>query len=346
MARDVRIGRRAELIAVAVALALLTVAAPRAAAQPDPTYAALTARYAGGDRAGAMRALAAWPIGEARARSAERARVLVPQLQRAAVMLHTDLAYALLQAGNPGSASAHLIIARGVISVMKGEHPDERARTFERRWYAFVASMYTAHNRLDTAEVYVRDGISLYARDARLMVARGAIREMLVTNAATEARTEASRASRMIQAASADFLRAISYDPALAIAHLHLGWVRLLANDDRCAADFETALARADEDTTRYLARLFLGRFTERHDRLEAARAHYEQALQLGPSYQTAYVALSRLEEALGHSARARELAERYTALPEKLEDPWWNYHLGGFDQGSLDWLRHEAQTP
>ena len=30
----------------------------------------------------------------------------------------------------------------------------------------------------------------------------------------------------------------------------------------------------------------------------------------------------------------------------DKQEDPWWNYHLGSFDQTSLVWLRREARTP
>jgi hypothetical protein len=35
-----------------------------------------------------------------------------------------------------------------------------------------------------------------------------------------------------------------------------------------------------------------------------------------------------------------------YAQLPEKTADPWWDYRLGGFTSGALDWLRHEARMP
>jgi hypothetical protein len=48
----------------------------------------------------------------------------------------------------------------------------------------------------------------------------------------------------------------------------------------------------------------------------------------------------------LGHSERARAIAVEYAELAGKTEDPWWDYRLGGFTFGALDWLRHEARTP
>ena len=341
-----RIARRLALIAAAIGVLL---PAPPAAAEPSPAYIALVDRYTSGDATGALSELARWNSGAAKSAVATQADRLAPAQLRAAIMLHTDFAYGALVARAAADASTHVGLARRLIAAMKNaDHDRDRARRFEVRWLAFVASMYTAMARLDVADVIVRDGLSLYPRDARLHVARGAIREMIATLNAADPRSryDASRANRVLESASADYRRAIAYDETLAVAYLHLGWVRLVAHDDRAGSDFEAALARAGDDDTRYLAQLFLGAFAERHERLDDARTHYQEAMRAGPLYQTAYVALSRAEEALGHTARAQAYAGRFASMSDKREDPWWNYHLGGFDQASLDWLRAEAHAP
>src|SRR5262249_42426135 len=135
---------------------------------------------------------------------------------------------------------------------------------------------------------------------------------------------QSSRNARVLESASADFRRAIAYDDSFATAYLHLGWVRFVAHDDRSCVDFESALARAADDVERYLAHLFLGACDERRGALDDARSHYEAAMHLGSRYQTAYVALSRVNEALGRHARAQAIAREYASLDRKLEDPWW----------------------
>jgi tetratricopeptide (TPR) repeat protein len=340
------IRRSVALIAAAIAVLLRV---PPAAAQPSTDYVVLVDRYASGDAAGALAALTHWNAGAAKSAAATHADRLTPARQRAAIMLHTDFAYAALVARATADASTHVGLARRLIAAMKSGDPDrDRARRFEVRWFAFAGSMYTAMARLDIADAIVRDGLTLYPRDARLHVARGAIREMIATLNAADPRSryDASRTNRVLESASADYRRAIAYDDSFAPAHLHLGWVRLVARDDRSGSDFEAALARATDDDTRYLAHLFLGAFAERHERLEDARTHYQEAMRTGPRYQTGYVALSRIEEALGRPARAQEFARSFASLADKREDPWWNYHLGGFDQASLDWLRAEAHAP
>ena len=345
MARLVRpVPRSHRLIACAL---LLFLAQPHSGAQ-GPTYDQIVDRYAEGDTAGAVMVLSTWAPAVVKSAANDRPRTMSAQRQRAAVMLHTEVAYALVQRSAIADASAHITSARRILSVMKAGLSDARAQAFERRWYAFVASLFTAYTRFDDAELTVRDGLGLYPRDARLHVARGVIREMSVTlfNPDPGSSIQLSRYARVLESASADFRRAIGYDDTLSAAYLHLGWVHFVSGDDRAGADLESALARADDNDTRYVAQLFLGAFEEHHERLDAARLHYEAALGVGPNYQTAFVALSRLEEALGHHSRAQELARAYASLRNRQEDPWWNYRLGGFDQSSLDWLRHEARTP
>jgi hypothetical protein len=110
------------------------------------------------------------------------------------------------------------------------------------------------------------------------------------------------------------------------------------------------AWSRADivgaaNDTVRYLAHLFLGRIAERENRLPDALVEYEAVRSLGSGYQTPYAALSRVEEALGHGDRARELAMVGLQLEKADDDPWWDLRVG-FDRESLIWLRAEARRP
>ena len=72
----------------------------------------------------------------------------------------------------------------------------------------------------------------------------------------------------------------------------------------------------------------------------------YNQAREIGPDYQTAYAALSRVEQALGHDTRARELALIGLQVDKRNEDdPWWDHRIG-FDRESLSWLRREVRRP
>ena len=148
-----------------------------------------------------------------------------------------------------------------------------------------------------------------------------------------------------MEAAAADFQRALDLDPALAVARLHRGWIHHRLGDSRAAQELDAALNRATDNDVRYLAHLFRGAAAEAREDLERARVEFEAAKDLG-AHQTSYVALGRVETALGHAARARELAVEYAQLAEKNQDPWWDYRLGGFTSGALDWLRHEARKP
>jgi tetratricopeptide (TPR) repeat protein len=323
-------------------------AAAGARAQTPDAYDALVDQYARGDATGALTQLSAWTPAALTSASRDRPRAMASGRQRAAVMLHTDLAYAYVLARATADASFHIGAARRIISMMKGGgRGDERTQLFERRWFVVVAGMHTAVGRFDQADLLVREAQAMYPRDAMLQVARGCIREMDAVLRSNDARDlgQAPRVTGLLEAAAAEYRRALGFDDTLASAHLHLGWVRFLGHDDRGVSEFESALEHADDDSTRYLARLFLGAVAERENRFEDARREYEAALALGPTFQTAFVALGRAEEALGHSARARELAQQYAALFERHEDPWWDFHLGGLDQSTLQWLRREARS-
>ena len=275
---------------------------------------------------------------------------LTPQQLIAAAMLHTELASRVID-NTPSLASFHIGTASRLLdALIAGDRRNERALAVKRRWYEFIVSLYTSRALLNEAERFARDGLADFPRDAVLWVAFGAIQEMRLGFDEPDLRgvlpdnsRALTRLTRSFDAAASNFRRALAIDNGLATAHLHLGWVHFILHDSRAAEDLRAALAQAPDDGVRYLAHLFLGAVAERDKRLADARQEYEAAQAIGPAYQTPFVALIRVEEELGHHARARELAQTFAELPLKVEDPWWDYHLGRPDLAALAWLRHEA---
>src|SRR3982751_4306993 len=163
----------------AAAVALLVIASPRTAAQPQQiSYAALVAQYArgGADTQAAAVALANLPPATVTAMIARDAPQLPRGLQRAAVMLHTDTAYAQLAAGVTDSGLSQIGSARRLFAEMKnGGRGDARTQEFERRWFAGVATILTSTSLIDRADLMIRDGLTIYPREARLYVARGGL---------------------------------------------------------------------------------------------------------------------------------------------------------------------------
>jgi tetratricopeptide (TPR) repeat protein len=342
--------RRTPVITLALSL-LLSLASPAIRAQSSPSYDELAREYAQGgvDAQHAVLQIAALPQPRIVALIGQEARHLSDSRQRAAVMLHTDTAYAQLLAGADDSALFHLAAARRVFAAMKENgRGDARAQAFERRWFAFAAGMLTSNSLLDRADFMIRDGLTLYPREARLYVARGALQEtrIMLRRADPRESRQITVRDRGLEASAADYRRAIEYDPMLAAAHLRLGWVHLLQHDGRARANIERGLAVASDSVDRYLAYLIRGGIAERENRFEDAVGEYESARTIGPACQTPYIALARVETALGRESRAREIVAAFTALTEKAGDPWWDFHLGAFDATTLTWLRREAMAP
>jgi hypothetical protein len=348
MAVGVRPGHRSALIPLAILL--LTAGLPSSAqpAPAAPSYESLLDAYAGGGSAAQQAVLELASLPQERVNAMiGGARSLRPDRLRVAVMLHTDTAYALLLAGTTGSGLFHIGAARRVFAMLKAGRPgDGRTQAFERRWFAFVASLYTANSLFDRAAILIRDALSAYPRDARLYVARGALLETRLAFTAFDpsSPTQLSRRERALEPAAADYRHALELDPHLPIALLRLGALHMIVRDARAPQNLEAALGAASEPIDRYLAYLLLGAVAEGDQRLDAAERDYEAAQAIAAACQTPYVALARLATARGDEARALTIASAFANVAEKASDPWWDFHLGGFDQASLNWLRAEAR--
>lgn len=329
---------------------LLAGAAP-AAAQSIDRYVAIVDRYAAGDEDGALNDLAptnARLPGDVVAHM----RTLSNRQIRCAIMAHSELAAVFLVNGHRDDAAMQINNAQRLLTIL-GEDVRRRdaARPFAIRWYAFVINLHAAQGMFFTALTLSRDAMAVFPNVPELYLARGTAYEMraqlLMTIKAPNAygKPLASGVGRTFELAATDYGRALTLDPALAFASLHRGWVYLQLGDKRATADLETALRTARTDAVRYLAHLFLGGADEQRQDLESARRHFEAAHRFGP-FQTSAVALGRLEAAVGHPDRARAITAEYAAAPNPLEDPWWNYELGGFEPNALEMLRQEARRP
>ena len=327
----------------AVLLALITTSVP-AGAQDLDLYLGFVHEYAGGAGGQALTDLALLPIATA-SNAAKRAAATadVDDLFAAAV-LHTELA-TLLADSRLSDVRAHLEAAHDLLKAAATRAGAlERTRAITERWYEYVASLYTSMGRTRDAEPYVRRGLAEFPRAPMLYVARGAIAEMNVrTTAEAGPSGPGARIDALLTTASTDYLRALRLDPDNPVAHLRLGWIRFVQRNGRAKADFDEALADGATNRTRYLAHVFLGGLLERDGRLTDAGAEYEAALSVSAAYQTAYVALSRVETALGHDDRARALADQCARIVKHDDDPWWDFR-STFDWEALLWLRAEVQ--
>jgi tetratricopeptide (TPR) repeat protein len=211
--------------------------------------------------------------------------------------------------------------------------------------------MYGSCDRPNDANRYVMLGFLVFPEDPHLYTTRGILIEVRLRAILADWRqggdltvSRRRNSDEVLKAAAMQFRHALAIANQDAEARLHLGWGLLFLGDKRATAELDAALSTAPSDTIRYLAHLFLGGLAERENRLSDAAREYENARALGAGFQTPYVALSRIEHALGHVERARELAAFALQLAKTDDDPWWDHRIG-FDRESLTWLRAEVRT-
>jgi tetratricopeptide (TPR) repeat protein len=338
------------LVRFAVATTVLIGSATPLSAQTDGDYLRLIDRYVQ-DPDGAVRTLASWTrkaidngveacfrtaTASTAAAGCSTARTL------AAAMLHSDLATAIISS-DPGAAAFHVRTARRLLDRVQ-DRP-----LFQQRWYEFIAMLYVSNGRFLDATAIANEGLAGYPRAANLYAARAAVAELRIAFDRPNLRGEVIRddrtnlrVTRALEAAAADYRRALDLDPQFAAARLRIGWIHLLLQDRRAPGELRTLIEQTTDRSVRYLAHLFLGAIAEREKRLADALREYQAARDAGPEYQTACVALSHVEDALGQSTRARATASACAALEQTDDDPW--SRLAPFDPGTLDWLHAEAQ--
>lgn len=265
-----------------------------------------------------------------------------------AAAVHTDLAFAALDARQGAPATAHFEMARGLVGLLAEptSPPDLKPR-----WFLAVGCRHRRDFELDQARAWLRAGLAARPDDPRLLLALGSADELMATfrnsvcASVAECATSAAREQylgvewerqRLAAAAEASYRRALAADPALGEARLRLG--RLLALHTsrlRGRDELRAAQAQVATDRLRSLAHLFLGSVLEQLEQPAEALAEQRAALALCAGSQAARLAVARSLGRAGDRAGAREtiLPLLTSPGPEASDpaepDPWWLYALG-----------------
>ena len=355
-----RTKRSIRQLSLAAAAALLLVPSIAAARQSVGDYLTLKDAYIK-DPDRAIAALAAWPrraIEEGvnaclRPRdSSTKAPLCSVQQRLAAATLHTDVALQLADPA-PDLSAFHQRTAAALLPRAA------EADTFVQRWFEFATLLNVSQGRFQTAAAFADEGLRRFPRDWRLRLAMGRLfehravidlrdprgRMVYPRSSPGQAASAGRRVFETLMSAMASYHSALDLNPDAPVVQLRVGWVYVLLKDGRARPPLDDALRRAGSDATRYLAHLYLGAHAENDDRLDDARQEYEAARAAGPRFQSACVALSQAEDALGRPARARALAEECLTMASG-GDPAMLFARGLPEPGLLEWLRQEGRRP
>ncbi|MEQ1909004.1 MAG: hypothetical protein ABMA15_09285 [Vicinamibacterales bacterium] len=365
--------RRSWLQRVVFALGVVACSAPMAAQDLD-LYRELVARGSAQPKAStaALARLGRETIerGVAFCTSEDRATHRLhcsPRELMAAAMLHADGADAAFTA-SPDTAVMLIDTATQLLApLLPKAQPPVEGRTelmdqFIPRWYAYVARLCSAYGYTKRAREVVFDGMSRFEKSADLHVARGVVTERVVELSHPDlkgdllrggftrkwmrgARSDPADTAQWLESAATDFRRAIELQPTHISANIRLGWIHLLLDDGRTTRDLTRLLTVVSDSRDRYLALLLRGAVAEGHGRMTDALRDYDEARNVGPSYQTACVASVHARYVTGDRTRAQQTASECLTLPPASDgpDPWWAFRVGLAEPTLGEWLRGVA---
>jgi tetratricopeptide (TPR) repeat protein len=242
--------------------------------------------------------------------------------RRAALQLHTALAFRLWSHTRPLEADGQMAIARALLA--KDPPPELR-----REWLLEVGYYHLGAASPAKALPFFEEALRAFPDAPQAWLGAGMCHEVTAfpDGFVFEARPSQDAAARAERA----YREAARLDPGLAEARLRLGRVLGLAGAFEAAEkELAAAAEAAREGPLAALARVFWGGIRDQQGDLPGAVLHYEAAATADPTSQTVALALS---EALHRSGRARPAAERLTSAlrPSRAGEigAWHAYHLG-----------------
>jgi tetratricopeptide (TPR) repeat protein len=333
--------------------------APGPSAPRRESLAEETLREYSSDSPGATAAVLSWPT----ARFGEFVAGVRPASAGPALMLLTDAAERARDTGR-GAGAADQAAAEIAGRIADETSSGERPRELVRRWYVAVALLAQAETRWDDALAWAERGtkafpgsadlLSIVASTEEVLAERGdpgapkpaslAARDIEGLEDARRARERQAHLDRALTAARA----AVAAAPRRADLQVRLGRISWKLGDLASArAMLEPLTEHVHSGPDAYLAQLFLGRVEEDEGRLPEAARRYEAAAALQSDSQTARLALSHVEWALGDDVAARRDASAAIrpAGHRGASDPFWSYPWGtsGEARASLATLRREV---
>ena len=328
---------------------------PSASQSPaaEPAFLAIVDSYRAGQISDALAELIQWSDARLRALPATRDRLrdLGEARVKAAVMVHTDVAFAL-STTHPSLSDRHLDLARALV---RGLPKTADSGLFAERWQAHAVAAYLLRRDLRLARAAVTRGLADAPNSPDLALVAGAVIEQRAIAATSDIRGRwpldpivRGRMEHDLADAAVAYQRALDVDAGFLPARLRLGWVHLVNHSPGKARE-ELIIVRdhATDVDMKYLAHLFLGALEEGDKRPEGALEEYETAHAIAPEAQTGWVAVIRAARAAGRLERARTLAAEAAEGPSmRGDDPWWYFASGLSGTEAIRWLREKALEP
>jgi VWFA-related protein len=306
-------------------------------------YEDLLQDYVEGRAEDAVAMLVTWPT-DAVAGLARRIGPAEARLARAAAMLHTETAMALLASRETAPAPAHLEIARGIVERAQRESP------FRRDW--LLAAGFQMQARGDRANEALRFFLECevaFPLAAEAWLAAGTVYEWSAFPDGLGGHRVAGATADLANEAKRHYRKALDIDPSLAEARLRLGRTLQRSGDPETAREeLERVVEQHVPGPTGALAHLFLGELLEGRGATEDAVREYRRALELDPLLQQAGLAVAGILWRSGDRTGAVEIlqAALRSGCPVGLPS-WLVYHLGlGTKAGpAIDALRAAARS-
>lgn len=296
--------------------------------------------------ADAQRDLGAWRREDVEAAISVLVRRGDPALQEAAALFHLELAI-VVAPQSPDGASQHLTLGARLLEGAPAAA--FRASGLAATWYSAAASIFLAQTDAVRARAVLARAPDPLRSTARVRLVEGMIEELQAQRFDVDvARDEPSRVAihlerrAILALAEGAYRAALTIDPQLVHARIRLGRVLFLVDRvDEARPVLAQARGSAVSRSARYLSRLFLAPVLERTGDVDGARIALEEARQIAPQAQSAWIALAELEERHGRPVRARDIVQSALARdPSAPRDDWWDYRSGALDTEGLAWLR------
>ena len=347
--------------AAAGALAASTAIGHAQAVRTPEAYRAAVAMYVKtGDPAVAVKPLVGWDQKALADAVIETIKSGDAGLNEAAALLHLEIGVAVAGISTP-SSQGYLDLGSQLIDGIYPANPEvvknlsaERLAEIAKvraTWHGVAASAFLSVNDADRARLFLAKALKITPGSAALLTLQGTADEIVgagfnpddVESLMMKRRASQQR-TRFLLSAEQLYRRALSADPAYALAQIRLGRVEFLfKNMKAAAASLQKGSAAAEDPSHRYLAAMFMGAFLQEQKDFPGARAHFERALELAPQSQNALVALAYVELISGRPDRSQALARGYLGTPNS-DDAWWAFKNGTLDHAGLRWLRQRIR--
>ena len=288
-------------------------------------YQDLLEDYVEGRGEDAVATLLTWPT-DAVAGLARRIDASDAARTRAAAMLHTEAAWALLASRESADAPAHLEIARGVLE-RTGRDSD-----FRRDWLLAVGfQMQARSDRATEALRFFLECEVAFPLAAEAWLAAGTVYEWSAFPDGLGGQRVARATGDLVEETKRQYRQALVIDPSLAEARLRLGrTLQRSGEPDEAREELRRVVDQGGGGPTEALAHLFLGELLEQRGEAEEAVREYRKALEQDPTLQQAGLAVAAILWRGGDRTGAVEVlgtalrGGRPVGLPT-----WLAYHLG-----------------